>query len=118
LRSFWLETQECLVPAKSVDCKQRVAAVLARMELLAFPEWPWLAICLGALAAVLWLGFVPLALQGFRLILASRDRLGVTGVVLLSTVSTQSVVLVALKLLPDTGPTSWAIAMVGTRALM
>lgn len=85
------------------------AAVLARMELLAFPEWRWLAICLGALAAVLWLGFIPLALQGFWLILASRDRLGVTGVVLLSTVSTQSVVLVALKLLPDTGPTSWIV---------
>jgi hypothetical protein len=24
LRSFWLETQECLVPAKSADCKQLV----------------------------------------------------------------------------------------------
>ena len=84
-------------------------AVLARVEFLAFPEWRWLAASLGVTAAVVWLAFLPLVLGGLRQILASEDRRRSTGVILLATVSTQSVALVVLALLAPSEPRRWAV---------
>lgn len=78
-------------------------AVMARVLLLGVPAWRELAVFLCVLAFVLWLGYLKLVWRGFRAILASPARLNVTGRILLATVSTQSIVLLAWHLWPDAG---------------
>lgn len=84
-------------------------AVLLRMVLLGVPEWWWLAAALGCLALAVWLWFATLMIGGFRAIMARRDRARATGVILLSTVSTQSLVLIVLSLFPGLAFPRWAI---------
>lgn len=84
-------------------------AVLLRMLLLGVPQWWWLAAVLGSLAFVVWLWFAVLMIGGFRAILARHDRARATGVILLSTVSTQSLVLSALVLFSNLDFARWAI---------
>jgi len=73
-------------------------AVLARALMLAAPDDPWPARAAFALAALLWLWFMPRAAANlFRL---ARSRLPPNGIILLSTVATQAVALIALRLFP------------------
>jgi hypothetical protein len=76
-------------------------AVMARMLMLGVPSWRVLAVWLLALAFVLWLWYLGLVFRGFRAIMASTDRLRATGRILLSTVSTQSLALLAWNLWPN-----------------
>ncbi len=76
-------------------------AVMARVLLLGVPEWREAVVVLAIVALGLWLGYLPLVLRGFRAVLASPGRLRVTGRILLSTVSTQSLVLLGWHLWPD-----------------
>lgn len=75
-------------------------AVTARMLLLGLPDWRALAIALAAAAFALWLWYVRLSVRGARAIISSPNRLRATGRILLSTVSTQSLVLIAWDLFP------------------
>lgn len=80
-------------------------AVLARVLMLATPDDLWPARIAFALAAVLWLWFMPRAIGNlFRL---ARSRLRPNGVILLSTVATQAMALMVLHLLPAS-PAVWA----------
>ncbi len=73
-------------------------AVFARALMLAAPDDPWPARAAFAFAALLWLWFMPRAIGNlFRL---ARSRLPPNGIVLLSTVATQAVALIALRLFP------------------
>jgi hypothetical protein len=73
-------------------------AVLCRLVTLRFPEWRWLSALLANIALLLWLWFLPAMLSGFRAIAAGAARVKATGIVLLSTVSTQSLAIVLLSL--------------------
>jgi len=86
-------------------------AVLARMLILAHPAWRPVAVLLGVLACGLWLWFVALAAQGFRDLLERSSTELVPGVVLLLTVSTQSIVLAAFDLLPNPSDWAWSAAI-------
>jgi hypothetical protein len=73
-------------------------AVQCRLVALRFPEWRFVSALLGDVALLLWLWFLPAMVSGFRAIAARADRCKATGVVLLSTVSTQSLAIVLLSL--------------------
>lgn len=73
-------------------------AVLCRLVTLRFPQWHWLSALLANIALLLWLWFLPAMLAGFREIAAGAARLKANGIVLLSTVSTQSLAIVLLSL--------------------
>lgn len=73
-------------------------AVVARVLMLAAPHDPWPARAAFSLAAVLWLWFMPRALG--NLVRLARSRLRPNGIILLSTVATQAVALMAMHLLP------------------
>lgn len=75
--------------------------VTARMLLQGVPGWRAVAMALCLAACALWLWYLAHVLRGFRAVIASHDRLRVTGRILLSTVSTQSLVLLAWNLWPD-----------------
>jgi hypothetical protein len=79
-------------------------AVLARVLMLAAPDDPWPARAAFALAAVLWLWFMPQAVG--HLVRLARSRLRPNGIILLSTVATQAIPLMALRLLPPV-PAAW-----------
>jgi hypothetical protein len=83
-------------------------AVLARVLMLAAPHDPWPARAAFALAAVLWIWFMPRALG--NLVRLARSRLRPNGIILLSTVATQAVALMALHLLPA-APAAWTGAV-------
>lgn len=76
-------------------------AVMARLLLTGVPTWRAAVVVLALVALGLWLGYLVLVLRGFRAVLASPGRLRVTGRILLSTVSTQSLVLLAWHLWPS-----------------
>jgi hypothetical protein len=76
-------------------------AVLMKLLLLGTPDWRGLAALLGLLAGAMWVWFLALAARAARSVVRSSSRALVPGVVLLSTVSTQSLALAALDLAPD-----------------
>ena len=76
-------------------------AVLCRFVTLRFPDWRWLSALLGEIAVFLWLWFLPAMLSGFRMIAGTANRLKASGLILLSTVGTQSLALVLLTLFPE-----------------
>lgn len=82
-------------------------AVLARMIALALPDWKILAEVLAAADGALWLWFMALALSGYRAIAAAGDGHRANGLVLLTTVSTQSLVILAFGLFPGWPPLRW-----------
>ena len=88
-------------------------AVLARVLMLAAPDNPWPARMAFMVATVLWLWFMPRALG--NLIRLARTRLPPNGIILLSTVATQAIALIALRLFPAV-PGVW-IGAAGLMAL-
>ena len=76
-------------------------AVVARMIAIALPGWHAIAACLAAVGGALWLWFMALAVRGYRAIAASGGAQQANGLVLLTTVSTQSLVIVSVGLFPD-----------------
>lgn len=78
-------------------------AVLDEMLVLAFPAWRSLQLALGLVALGLWVWFIILILRGFARI--SAEGTGrVTGRVLLSTVATQSIVILIYKFFSENAP--------------
>jgi hypothetical protein len=75
-------------------------AVVARLLMMAAPGALWLARSLFLMSGVLWLGFLPLALRNLWR-LAVRGEGNPSGVILLTTVATQALALIALRLFPD-----------------
>lgn len=86
-------------------------AVLGRMINTALPEWRVVALGLGMVMLAVWLAYLPLIIRAFWTIItgpaALRQR--VTGRVLLSAVSTQSVLLLGASLFPEQIP-NWVAA--------
>jgi hypothetical protein len=85
-------------------------AVLARDVLWEIHEWRLLAIPLAILAFALWLWFLALAASALPRIVSMSSQSLVPGVVLLATVSTQSIALIALDLLPSGPFLFWTMA--------
>lgn len=83
-------------------------AVLARILMLAAPEDPWPARIAFLLSIGLWLWFVPRAVA--NLVRLARSRRRPNGIVLLSTVATQAIALIALRLFPASPAVRWAVA--------
>lgn len=75
-------------------------AVLARMILLAIPDWRPLAALLGLLAATLWIGFLVLVVRSIPAVTVRSSVSLVPGVIFLSTVSTQALSLAIMDLFP------------------
>ena len=78
------------------------------MIAVALPGWHAIAACLAALGGALWLWFMTLALRGYRAIAAAGDAPRANGLVLLTTVSTQSLVILTFCLFPDLPHLRWA----------
>lgn len=85
-------------------------AVLLRLLLLQLPEWRTLAMLLGILACGIWLWFLIVAVKGLRAVLESSSRSLVPAVVLLSTVSTQSLAIALFDLFPGQWSLRWLAA--------
>jgi hypothetical protein len=85
----------------AIGCWVAGTAVVLQLILKGVPEWRPLSLALGLLAFALWLWFLKVIAAELRAVtrLGSRDL--VPGVVLLSTVSTQSLVIAALDLFPN-----------------
>ena len=97
---FWRDTGRP-IGAFAIGCWVAATAVLLEMIVLAVPEWRPLALVLGLLAAAIWLWFLKILAEDARAVVGSASRGLVPGVVLLSTVSTQSLALAALALFPE-----------------
>ena len=69
------------------------SAVLEEVVLAGVPAWRGFAAALLGLTTLLWLGYMPLVAGGFRHLVAGDEGTHPTGVILLSTVSTQALVL-------------------------
>ena len=76
-------------------------AVVARIIAVALPGWHTLAAFLAVLGGALWLWFMALAAGGYRAIAAPGEAQRPNGLILLTTVSTQSLVILAIGLFPD-----------------
>lgn len=79
-------------------------SLLAETVLLAFPGWRTVAIVLAVLSLLVWLWFLTVIARAFREIVPSPARHHVTGYILLSTVATQAVAIVAPALFPGEVP--------------
>lgn len=91
-------------------------AVLVRMILLGVPEWRPLALLLGVVAVVLWLWFMTLTFPGVQALAGGSFRQLTPGVILLPTISTQSLALAGLDLFPGRSmlePAAEALIAVG-----
>ncbi len=82
------------------------SAVVARMVMLAAPAFGWAARGFFLASAALWLWFLPLALRNFARLAVSAPGQP-SGVILLATVATQAVALMALRLFADMGAVHW-----------
>ncbi len=83
-------------------------AVAARMAMLGAPGAPWASVVLFVLSAALWLGFMPLAISNLLRLARAPDVLP-DGTILLVTVATQAIALIALRLFPAL-PAAHAVA--------
>jgi hypothetical protein len=96
LHSRWIEP---IVDSFGIGTWVASTAVLARVLMLAEPANPWPARMAFAVSVLLWLWFMPRAVANlFRL---TRAHLRPSGIILLSTVATQAVALIALRLFPS-----------------
>jgi hypothetical protein len=73
-------------------------AVVARLMMLALPALPLLAEGFFWLGLALWLWFMPLALANLLYLAKTPGENGANGIILLTTVATQSVAVIALRL--------------------
>jgi hypothetical protein len=87
-------------------------AVLARLLVIVLPAWRPLALVMGGITLGVWLWYLVLIGGRYRLILASPTRLNTTGRILLATVSTQAVLLLADELFPNGLPPLLAPALI------
>jgi hypothetical protein len=88
-------------------------AVLARLIVIVLPAWRSLVLALAVLTLLVWLWYLGLIIGRYRIILDSPTRLRTTGRILLATVSTQSLVLLAEQLFPGQVPGSLAAGLIG-----
>jgi len=91
-------------------------AVTASLIHAALPQWTALYWALCAFAAVLWLCFIPVALTAARALLLAPAIPTITGAILLVTVSTQSLALLAMTL-PLRGAASVSATLIVLGAL-
>jgi hypothetical protein len=82
------------------------SAVIARMVMLGAPALGWAARGFFLVSAALWLWLLPLALRNFAR-LAVNAPAKPSGVILLATVATQAVALMALRLFADMSAVRW-----------
>lgn len=82
------------------------SAVIARMVMLAAPALGWAARGFFLVSVALWLWLLPLALRNFAR-LAVNAPAKPSGVILLATVATQAVALMALRLFADMSAVRW-----------
>ncbi len=80
-------------------------AMMARVAMLAWPASLWLAKAFFAASVALWLWFLPLAIR--NLVRLSAGRLPANGIVLLATVATQAIAIMALRLFPGAAALHW-----------
>lgn len=73
-------------------------AVLARLLVIVLPEWYLLALGMGLLALLIWLWYLLVISRRYGIIIADPQQHRATGRILLATVSTQSLVLLAQEL--------------------
>jgi hypothetical protein len=83
------------------------STVMARMAMLAAPGALWLAKAAFFVSAAIWIWFIPRALRNLVRILRARQMCP-SGIILLSTVATQAVALMALRLFPAAPHIRWA----------
>ncbi|HLI13918.1 MAG TPA: hypothetical protein VKY65_20175 [Alphaproteobacteria bacterium] len=76
------------------------SAVTGEFLLYAAPGWRPVAMALAAIGLLVWVWYAKVALRGFARMLADPDSCRARGLILLTTVSIQALVLVALKLFP------------------
>ncbi len=86
-------------------------SLLAQVVLLSVPAWRTFAIVLGVLSLVVWIWFLSVVVFAFRAILLKPEGQQVTGRILLSTVATQSIAILAVKLYPGKWPVSALAAL-------
>jgi hypothetical protein len=92
------------------------SAMMGRMAMLAAPTALWLAKAAFIVSVGIWLWFIPRALRNLAFLLAAPE-LRPNGIVLLSTVATQAVALVALRLYPAAPEIRWsAMVLLGMGA--
>ncbi|HZS84474.1 MAG TPA: hypothetical protein VFA50_16490 [Stellaceae bacterium] len=84
--------------------------VLARMAMLSAPAALILAKALFFIGLGIWLWFLPLAFRNLRIIAARGESARPNGIVLLSTVGTEAIALIALRLFPGVPDIRWAAA--------
>jgi hypothetical protein len=88
-------------------------AVVAELVLTGLPQWRSAAAALALVAVLLWLWYLALVARGLWAIIVGRARGGVNGAILLSTVSTQSIVLLGPLLGPRQVPrAAWAVLII------
>ena len=84
-------------------------AVVAELVLTGLPQWRSAAAALALVAVLLWLWYLALVARGLWAIIVGRARGGVNGAILLSTVSTQSIVLLGPRQVPRA---AWAVLII------
>jgi hypothetical protein len=88
-------------------------AVVAELVLAGWPQWRAVAAALALIAVLLWLWYLGLVARGLWAIIVGRARSGVNGAILLSTVSTQSIVILGPLLGPRQVPrAAWAVLVI------
>jgi hypothetical protein len=88
-------------------------AVVAELVLAGLPQWRAVAVVLALIAVLLWLWYLALVARGLWAIIIGRATRGVNGAILLSTVSTQSIVILGPLLEPRQVPrAAWALLVI------
>lgn len=94
-----------LVGSFAIGTWVAASAVVGRMAMLAIPDAPLPAQAMFVVGSVVWLWFAPHALRNLRRIAgAPPGATRPTGIILLTTVATQAVALLAFRLFPAIAP--------------
>jgi hypothetical protein len=85
-------------------------AVVAELVRTGLPQWRAVAAVVAVIAVLLWLWYLALVARRLWALIVGRARFGATGTILLSTVSTQSIVILTALLDPRQVPrAAWAV---------
>jgi hypothetical protein len=88
-------------------------AVVAELVLTGLPQWRSAAAALALIAVLLWLWYLALVARGLWALVVGRAGGGVNGAILLSTVGTQSIVILGPLLGPRQVPrAAWAVLII------